>query len=436
MRIHRPMPVLLSLLLAPATGVAAAGAGSSTPAPLLLLTATAALAVVALFAAQSLLSRRIPRSAKTPPVRCVLQRDDAQEQKAAAGQQRHPLGSSVALSAASNGAATGVVTQYEPATDRYDVQLSSSETVTLHASQLQQPTVSALYVYPIKSCGGLSFPSAQLTPKGLLHDREWVIIDAARNKFVTQRRFPKMALIRPKLLPDAAASHIQSLVLTAEGMPDLEVPVVRSPDGPERLVSIWKDSVQGVDQGDAAAQWLDTFLGEERRHFRLVRVKDAFTRHTQPKYAPGHATNFADAFPFLLTLEASLTQLNEKLDESVPMNRFRPNIVLRGSPAFADEHWNCVVIGGLRFRNVRPCARCAMPSVDQSTGTTHAKREPSRTIVRERNGVRLGFIDGKKVEGYFGSNLVVELESSSSTPPQLAVGASVKVLTLKSEVVA
>ncbi|RLN80033.1 hypothetical protein BBJ28_00024611 [Nothophytophthora sp. Chile5] len=435
MRIHRPVPVLLSLLLAPAAGVAAAGAGSSTPAPLLLLTATAALAV-ALFAAQSLLSRRVPRSAEKPPVRSVLQRDDAQEQKAAASQQQHPLGSSVALSAASDGATTGVVTQYEPATDRYDVQLSPSETVTFHASQLQQPTVSALYVYPIKSCSGLSFPSAQLTPKGLLHDREWVIIDAARNKFVTQRRFPKMALIRPKLLPDAAASHIQSVVLTAEGMPDLEVPVVRSPDGPERLVSIWKDLVQGVDQGDAAAQWLDTFLDEERRHFRLVRVKDAFTRHTQAKYAPGHATNFADGFPFLLTLEASLTQLNEKLDVSVPMNRFRPNIVLRGSPAFADEHWNCVVIGGLRFRNVRPCARCAMPSVDQSTGTMHAKREPSRTIVRERNGVQLGFTDGKKVEGYFGSNMVVELESSDSTAPQLTVGASVKVLTLKSEVVA
>ncbi|KAF4321024.1 hypothetical protein BBO99_00000795 [Phytophthora kernoviae] len=293
--------------------------------------------------------------------------------------------------------------------DSYEVKLSTMETVTLQASELELPTVSGLFVYPVKSCAGISMDEVKLTPK---------------------------ALVRPKLLPNVDIDEVQSVVLTAEGMPELEVPVLKAPEGQVRVVSVWKDKVEGVDQGDAAAKWLDTFLKEENKSFRLVRVRDGFTRHTKPKYAPGHATNFADAFPFLLALEESLTDFNEKLEDAVPMNRFRPNIVLRGSPPFTDEHWNCITIGGIQFRNVRPCARCGMPSVDQATGIVHPKREPSRAIVRERNGELLGFTDGKKVEGYFGSNMVVEFNEGDSKPPKLTIGASVKVLTLKKEIVA
>lgn len=112
------------------------------------------------------------------------------------------------------------------------------------------------------------------------------------------------------------------------------------------------------------------------------------------------------------------------------------SIVLRGSPAFADEQWNCITIDGLQFRNVRPCARCGMPSVDQVTGEVHPEREPSRAIVRERNGALLGFTDGKSFEGYFGSNMVLEVKDDRANPPRLAVGANVKVLTLKTEIVA
>ena len=112
------------------------------------------------------------------------------------------------------------------------------------------------------------------------------------------------------------------------------------------------------------------------------------------------------------------------------------SIVLQGSPAFADEHWNSIAINGMLFRNVRPCSRCGMPSVNQATGEVHPERQPSRTIVRERNGARLGFTDGKKHEGYFGSNLVLEMKELNSISPRLAVGANVKVLSLKTEVVA
>ncbi|KAE9047010.1 hypothetical protein PR001_g1218 [Phytophthora rubi] len=377
-----------------------------------------------------------PQEATSPPRACVLQCDEAQERLAEASTQQLPVNAAVTLKEPKNGHNSGSVRSYDGDSDTYEVELVPNETVALKSSQLQFPKVSGLFVYPIKSCAGIQLDEAQLTPKGLLHDREWVIIDGARDKFVTQRRYPKLALLHPKLLPSTDAAQVSSLVLTAKGMPELEVPVVNTGEGKLRVVSVWKDKVEAVDQGDAAAEWLDTFMGEEKRGFRLVRVRDGFTRHTKPKYAPGHSTNFADAFPFLLALEESLEQFNTTLKTPVPMNRFRPNIVLRGSPAFADEHWNCITIDGFQFRNVRPCARCGMPSVDQATGEVHPEREPSRAIVRERNGVLLGFTDGKGFEGYFGSNMVLEMKGGNANPPRLAVGANVKVLTLKTEVVA
>ncbi|KAG6618606.1 mosc domain protein [Phytophthora cinnamomi] len=398
-----------------------------------LLATSVALVVVALVAKKKLAA---PQEATPPSRACVLQRDEVQERLAEASSQQLPLNAAVTLKQPKSGQSSGSVRSYDGDSDSYEVELSPSETVALEASELQFPKVSGLFVYPIKSCAGIQQDEAQLTPKGLLHDREWVIIDGARDKFVTQRRYPKLALLHPKLLPSTDAPEVTSLVLTAKGMPDLEVPVVHTGEGQLRVVSVWKDKVEAVDQGDAAAEWLDTFLGEEKRGFRLVRTRDGFTRHTKPKYAPGHSTNFADAFPFLLALEESLEQFNTTLKTPVPMNRFRPNIVLRGSPAFADEHWNCITIDGSQFRNVRPCARCGMPSVDQATGEVHPEREPSRAIVRERNGALLGFTDGKSFEGYFGSNMVLEMQGGDFTPPRLSVGANVKVLTLKTEVVA
>ncbi|KAG7397340.1 hypothetical protein PHYBOEH_000852 [Phytophthora boehmeriae] len=425
--------LILSVALLPAV-CAASPSGSLFVSPLALVATCLAVTLTAV-ACRNYFSRSQQKSLK-PANTSVLQRDEVEERLAEFQPQQYPIGASVSLKKPHSKLKTGSVLSYDHLKDSYEVELSTTETLTLRASELEFPSVSGLFLYPIKSCAGISMDEVKLTPKGLLHDREWVIIDGERDKFVTQRRYPKMALIRPKLLPNVSADEIQVLVLTAEGMPDLKVPVMKAPEGQVRVVSVWKDKVEGVDQGDAAAKWLDTFLKEENKSFRLVRVRDGFTRHTKPKYAPGHATNFADAFPFLLALEESLTDFNEKLEDPVPMNRFRPNIVLRGAPPFADEHWNCITIGGMRFRNVRPCARCGMPSVDQATGIVHPKREPSRAIVRERNGELLGFTDGKKVEGYFGSNMVVELREGDAASPKLTLGAVAKVLTLKKEIVA
>ncbi|KAG7385720.1 hypothetical protein PHYPSEUDO_001174 [Phytophthora pseudosyringae] len=421
--------VLAVVLLLPAVCTAAVTSSVSIS-PLAIVTTSIALLVVAVAATRKLRSHQ-----STPSTLCVLQRDDVHERLAEKRANLLPVNAAVALNRPLNGLQTGSVSSYDAQCNSYEVTLSSSETVTLQASELQFPKVAGLFVYPVKSCAGVALAEAQLTPKGLLYDREWVIIDGERDKFVTQRRYPKMALIQPKVLP-GMDEEATSLVLTAEGVSDLEVPVVHAGEGQLRVVSIWKDKVEAIDQGDAAAKWLDAFMGEDKCRFRLTRVRDGYTRHTKPKYAPGYATNFADAFPFLLALEESLEEFNTTLETPVPMNRFRPNIVLRGSPAFADEHWNCISIDGTHFRNVRPCARCGMPSVNQETGQVHPEREPSRAIVRERNGALLGFTDGKKFEGYFGSNMVVEGKDGQHVLPRLAVGANVKVLTLKHEIVA
>ena len=208
--------------------------------------------------------------------------------------------------------------------ESHDVQLMAPRKSM--ESELSGSTVSGLYVYPIKSCGGISVQETRLTDKGLLHDREWAIIDGKRNKVVTQRRYPKLALVHPKVLPRLDMVAAEAIVLIAKGMTELIVPVQQAGDGSiGRHVTIWADTVEAVDQGDAAAAWLDSFLGEEPTcSFRLVKAKEGFTRYTKPEYALGHSTNFADAFPFLLALEESLEEFNTMLDIPVPMNRFRP----------------------------------------------------------------------------------------------------------------
>jgi uncharacterized protein YcbX len=318
------MSTLYLILLLPA--VAAAPPASSVAISSVALVVTCVVGLVVAFAARKKLSR--PQAeASEPSAPCVLQRDDVQERRAWIRESRLPVDAVVSLKTPMKGVETGLVRGYDEKSKSYEVELSGSGTARLQASELQFPQVSGLYVYPIKSGAGIALQEAQITPKGLLHDREWVVIDGERNKFVTQRRYPKMALLHPKLLASTGAVKVTSLVLRAEGMPDLEVPVVQTGEGQLRLVSIWKDTVEAVDQGDAAARWLDEFMGEENRSFRLVRARDGFTRHTKPKYAPGHSTNFADAFPFLLALEESLEEFNTTLKTPVPMNRFRPKCV-------------------------------------------------------------------------------------------------------------
>ncbi len=241
-----------------------------------------------------------------------------------------------------------------------------------------------LYVYPIKSAGVISLESWEVDERGLRHDRRWMLVDEA-GRLMSQRRYPRMALIGVRIEPD-------HLVVEAPEMPPLEVPL-QPPDDEPRLARVWSDLVEVVRVGDEADRWFGGFLGVR---CRLVYLPDESIRPVDPAYAmAGDRVGLADGFPFLLTSGASLDDLNARLESPIPMNRFRPNLVVQGSEAFAEDGWRRVRIGSITLRVVKPCARCVITTVDQRTATTG--KEPLRTLARFR----------RATEGVlFGQNLI------------------------------
>ncbi|EQC36749.1 hypothetical protein, variant [Saprolegnia diclina VS20] len=311
---------------------------------------------------------------------------------------------------------TTTVVAYDAGKKAYAVETSTHERVTVASDDVVTATVQDLYVYPIKSCKGLRLASAAVLPHGLQCDRQWMFMDA-KGTFLSQRKHPKMALIAPEV----DVTNAEALTLTAPGMPSLRVPVLRS--GVEHRVRVWKDYMLGVDQGDAAAQWAATFLGLP--DIRLVRFKDGFHRQCDEAFAPDHATAFADGFPVLIACQASIDAMSAAAKHPVEMARFRPNIVMTGAPAFADDVWDCFEIGSVRFQNVKPCSRCSMPSVNQATGEKdEAGAALQSALLASRNGAQLAFLKKRANDVFFGSN-VVTLHGAS-----LAVGDRLKVLTL------
>ena len=236
--------------------------------------------------------------------------------------------------------------------------------------------VSALYRYPVKSCAGSSLEVADLGPRGIAHDREFMLVEPASGLFFTQRELPRMALIEP------AREHC-ALRLRAPGMPDLTAPVLAA--GQTREVLIWRDRCTAVDQGDEAAAWLSQFL---RRPCRLVRMAEDHVRRVDPTYAVSEEdqVGFADGYPFLVISEESLADLNARLARPLPMNRFRPNIVVRGGTAYEEDRWRRVRIGGIEFHLVKACARCAITTTDQATA--EVGREPLATLATYRRSER------------------------------------------------
>jgi len=245
--------------------------------------------------------------------------------------------------------------------------------------------VDGLYRYPVKSCGGTSLPSATVGPRGIVGDRQWMVVDDT-GEFLTQREHHRMSLVRPHLTDDGL------LELSAPGMPPLTVtPAIRH----DRVdVSIWSDRCVAIDEGPTVAEWLSAFLDVR---CRLVRFPDDATRRVDPEYAgPNDQVGFADGFSFLLASCASLDDLNHRLASPLPMNRFRPNIVVSGGEPFEEDRWKSIRIDGIAFAVVKPCARCVTTTVDQQTG--EASREPLRTLATFRN------VPGRGV--MFGQNLI------------------------------
>ncbi len=231
------------------------------------------------------------------------------------------------------------------------------------------PTLTELNLYPIKSCAGIALREATLTSAGLMHehiyDREWMVVDM-QGEFMTQRQYPKMALITPRI-------KAETLELRAPGMLRLEIPLGLPAREDERVVhvSVWNDTVEAYDCDETTAAWLSNFLGVPCRlvRFHANARRIASTEWTEGVEAP---TLFSDAFPMLLISEASLDDLNSKLTAqgraALPMNRFRPNIVINGIEAFEEDYAESISMGGAKLKPVKPCTRCNVPSIDQTTG--------------------------------------------------------------------
>jgi uncharacterized protein len=241
-----------------------------------------------------------------------------------------------------------------------------------------------LYAYPIKSCAGISLKSAELSATGLRHDRRWMLVDRT-GEFMSQRAHPRMALISTRL----SGEH---LVASAPGMPDLKIPL-RQENEDQIDVSVSGDDGRGAPVGREADGWFGEFL---RSPCRLVCKPDDDPRLVDSLYAErGDQVGFADGFAFLLVSEASLADLNERLEDPLPMNRFRPNLVVTGCGPYAEDGWGRVSIGSVPFRVAEACPRCAITTVDQETGSRG--KEPLRTLATYRK------FDG---EVFFGRNLI------------------------------
>ena len=239
-------------------------------------------------------------------------------------------------------------------------------------------TVTGLTVYPVKSMRGIALAAARLTPEGLEHDRCFMVV-LANGRFVTQRDLPRLALVETRL-------EGGSVTLSAAGAGSISIPFGCT-DGEPVDVRIWGQECAAVDQGDVVSRWLSEAL-QSSEPLRLVCMAPGFVR---PQGKPDELgadthTRFADAAPFLVANEASLTALNGALEgqghEAVPMNRFRPNIVLGGAAAFAEHSVRRAAGPGYALRFAHPCKRCIVTTIDQATGRRDPQREPYRTLAQ------------------------------------------------------
>jgi len=243
--------------------------------------------------------------------------------------------------------------------------------------------LSALHLFPIKSCAPLSLSHADVEPRGLAHDRRWMVVDE-NAKFITGREVAGLTLLRAVPLDDAG-----TLRLDAPGMPAL---VLTPPTtGTRRTVTVWSNTVDALPADVAANAWISTFL---QRPVQLVYMDALALRPVDPKYAqPDDVVSFADAYPLLLISQAALDHLNTQLAAPVPMLRFRPNLVVSGTTPHAEDEWKRVRIGEVEFDLVKLCTRCVFTTVDFERGERDPSGEPLRTLItyrRSPNGVTFG----------------------------------------------
>ncbi len=218
-------------------------------------------------------------------------------------------------------------------------------------------TIAGLFVHPVKSARGIPCSRVRVAATGFEWDRQWMLVDG-RGTFLSQRTHPTLARIVPEITADA-------LVLRAEGVPALRVPL--DTQGERLAVRVWNDVCAGIEQGAAAHAWASAVLGEQ---VRLVRVAPDMERSANARFAgttPAPLT-FPDGYPLLICNQASFEDLNRRLSQPITIERFRPNVVVAGLAAWAEDRIDLITVGEVMLRLVKPCTRCTIPSRDPVTG--------------------------------------------------------------------
>lgn len=256
--------------------------------------------------------------------------------------------------------------------------------------------VSQLCIYPIKSCQGIQLKTAKVTAKGLLWDREMMVV-SQRGKFLTQRQFPQLAKVKVELVDNTITLSLGDGILE---------PLTFTPtfQGREIAVEIWGDRTTAIDQGDCVARWFHKVLElDSTKQCRLVRQSPLHERVKKNLGQP-NTVSFADGYPCLLTTTASLKELNRRIvdiyadsSKTIGMDRFRSNIVVETELPFDEDNWKTVQIGEIKFTIAKPCSRCIITTINQKTSDRNSLKEPLRTLGTFRHFSEQGVMFGENM---------------------------------------
>ncbi|RUR53247.1 MOSC domain-containing protein [Vreelandella populi] len=263
-----------------------------------------------------------------------------------------------------------------------------------------------LNIYPVKSLKSISLQQGELLSTGLAWDRRWMLVDT-QQRFVTQRQLPALATVEVALTTDA-------LVFSHPSVAPISIPL-EEPQGNLRIVQVWEDHCKAWPESEAVSRWLEDALGEQAKGLTLVRFAPQFKRSVEADFLEGEEahTHFSDGYPFLVTSTGSLQALNDALEKSgsqpVPMDRFRPSIVVETNEAWAEDRWKTLQAenGGFTFTLRKPCKRCKITTVDQQTAEVREPAEPLKTLIALKTQPALK-------GGYFGQNATLQMGEGST----------------------